>query len=327
VASYPKYRRSITVLALCMAALTGAGLNSSVVASPRPQVADPVKTAQSLLERLERTSERVNQLKLKSVALNLQVKDLEVRRRHLAMVVAGLQQRKGAIADDAYRNGPLSGVAQVVLSETPDAALERIQLGSALSRKTDDEEHAAAMAQLDLARVDLGLKQAKSSYDESVAEASKLKKELSSKYAEAKREAAILDASSKASRSSTRLPVGVSVGSGKGATAVRFAQAQLGKPYAWGAEGPGSYDCSGLTLAAWAAAGVSLPHYTGSQWTSGAQVSRSELQAGDLVFWYGDLHHVGLFVGGSTVIHAPRTGKTVEYTDIDSMPFAGAVRP
>ncbi|WP_406829469.1 NlpC/P60 family protein [Pedococcus sp. KACC 23699] len=115
-----------------------------------------------------------------------------------------------------------------------------------------------------------------------------------------------------------------------GVTAViAYAQAQLGKPYQWGAEGPSSFDCSGLTLRAWQQAGVFLPHYTGAQYAQTQRVAISDLQPGDLVF-YGSSgetsHHVGLYVGGGQMIEAPHAGAVVRYASIyrsDLLPFGG----
>lgn len=115
--------------------------------------------------------------------------------------------------------------------------------------------------------------------------------------------------------------------SGRAAVAVATARAQLGKPYVWAAEGPGSFDCSGLTLYAWRAAGVSLPHSSRMQIGVGRQVSRSQLQPGDLVFFGSPIHHVGLYVGGGQMIHAPTSGDVVKYASIDVMNYVGASRP
>ncbi|MGW4165136.1 C40 family peptidase, partial [Streptomyces sp. NPDC004788] len=113
---------------------------------------------------------------------------------------------------------------------------------------------------------------------------------------------------------------------GRAAAAIAFAEAQLGKPYVWGATGPSAYDCSGLTQAAWRAAGVSLPRTTYTQINAGRRVSRSELAPGDLVFFYSGISHVGLYIGGGRMIHAPRPGAPVRIAPIDEMPFAGATR-
>jgi cell wall-associated NlpC family hydrolase len=112
-------------------------------------------------------------------------------------------------------------------------------------------------------------------------------------------------------------------------TALQAAQDQLGKPYQWGAAGPDSFDCSGLTLFAYAQAGISLPHYTGDQWNQGRHVSRGELQPGDLVFFEKNLGHVGMYIGNGNFIHAPHTGDVVKISSLTGWydsEYAGAVR-
>jgi cell wall-associated NlpC family hydrolase len=120
------------------------------------------------------------------------------------------------------------------------------------------------------------------------------------------------------------VPPTVAGGAGK---AVSFAYDQVGKPYVWDAAGPDSYDCSGLTMAAWAQAGVSMAHFTNDQYSAFPKVSRADLQPGDLVFW-NDLDHVGIFVGGGKVIHAPQPGESVKVSNVDDPgSYYGAVRP
>ncbi len=118
------------------------------------------------------------------------------------------------------------------------------------------------------------------------------------------------------------------------AVAIAFAKLQLGEPYLWGGEGPARWDCSGLTMKAWAAAGVPLTHYTVSQWEQTARVPLGQLKPGDLVFFAKDksdistIHHVGLYVGGGRMIEAPRTGMNVKYSSIyraSLMPYGGRV--
>ncbi|MFI5492471.1 NlpC/P60 family protein [Actinoplanes sp. NPDC051859] len=108
---------------------------------------------------------------------------------------------------------------------------------------------------------------------------------------------------------------------------VDFAFNQLGKPYRWGADGPGSYDCSGLTLAAWRTVGVHLPHNAARQYASEGHVGRSDLRPGDLVFFYGPISHVGIYIGSGRMIHAPEYGENVRVASIDSQPIAGFARP
>ena len=115
--------------------------------------------------------------------------------------------------------------------------------------------------------------------------------------------------------------------SSHGAIAVAYARAQLGKPYVFATAGPNTFDCSGLTMAAWAAAGVRMPHYSGSQATMFPRVGWDQLQPGDIVAFYGDLHHVGLYIGGGMMIHAPQTGDVVKIAPAWRTTFQWGVRP
>jgi len=114
---------------------------------------------------------------------------------------------------------------------------------------------------------------------------------------------------------------------GSAQVAVDTAQAQLGKPYVYAGSGPDVFDCSGLTMYAWAAAGVALPHNAEAQYMALPHVSQSELQPGDLVFFGAPIHHVGIYVGGGTMIEAPYTGVDVRYHTIYRDDYAGAARP
>lgn len=111
-----------------------------------------------------------------------------------------------------------------------------------------------------------------------------------------------------------------------GGPAVAFAKSQVGKSYVWGAVGPDSFDCSGLTMAAWQQAGVSLPHNSTAQYDSGQQISESELQPGDLVFYYSPISHVGMYIGDGQVVNALNPSSGVQVSGLHDMPYSGAVR-
>jgi len=110
--------------------------------------------------------------------------------------------------------------------------------------------------------------------------------------------------------------------------AISAAESQLGVPYVYGASDPGhGFDCSGLTMWAWGQAGVSLPHVAALQYADLPHVSRTQLQPGDLVFFYSPIHHVGIYVGGGQMIDAPHTGAYVERTSVYWAAYSGAARP
>lgn len=114
--------------------------------------------------------------------------------------------------------------------------------------------------------------------------------------------------------------------SGRAGVAIRFALGQIGDRYVFGAAGMQTWDCSGLTMRAFAAAGVSLPHSSRAQFRYGKHISRSQLRPGDLIFFKRPISHVGIYIGNGKMIHAPRPGSRVKIAPINQMRYAGAVR-
>ena len=124
----------------------------------------------------------------------------------------------------------------------------------------------------------------------------------------------------------TRAPT-VTAPNGNAQAAVDAALSQVGKPYQWGAAGPDSYDCSGLTMWAWAHAGVSLPHNSGAQYGATSRVSQSDWQPGDLLFYGSPIHHVGMYIGGGQMVEAPYSGSSVRVVSPYRSDYVGAGRP
>jgi peptidoglycan DL-endopeptidase CwlO len=115
-------------------------------------------------------------------------------------------------------------------------------------------------------------------------------------------------------------------GSGSAAAAVAYARSQVGKPYCYGGSGPGCFDCSGLTMMAWKQAGISLPHSSSAQYNVGRRISASELQPGDLIFYYSPISHVSIYIGGGQRISATHTGDYVRVQSLGSS-IVGYGRP
>ncbi len=121
-------------------------------------------------------------------------------------------------------------------------------------------------------------------------------------------------------------PSGPITGTGAGVGALKAAMKMLGKPYRYGAEGPNSFDCSGLTSWAFEQAGITLPRSSSQQARVGSPVPRDQLRPGDLIFFYKPVSHVGIYIGDNKMINAPQTGDVVKYSDISSRPISGARR-
>ncbi|SCF93819.1 C40 family peptidase [Streptomyces sp. Ncost-T10-10d] len=159
--------------------------------------------------------------------------------------------------------------------------------------------------------------------------AEELARQQAAAEAEADRKAA---EAAKGAASGSGTGTGTGTGSDSSATtkaqkALAFATSQIGKPYVWGATGPASYDCSGLTQAAWKAAGVDIPRTTWDQVKTGTRIATADLRPGDLVFFYDDISHVGIYKGDGMMIHAPKPGANVREESIYYMPIYGSVRP
>jgi cell wall-associated NlpC family hydrolase len=253
-------------------------------------------------------------------------------------VHAKLQANQKKSAAIQKKIGPLSLRADLALSRIGAMAAEQYKLGpgadfNALLLANSTGDLGAGLAMLDvLARNEkaavAGVLKVRDEYHAE-------KRKLDALIAEQKRQDAELAAQKKQINAEIKkledsLPPTivrvegcprVSTVTSQEATAVKTACAQVGDPYVWGADGPDSFDCSGLTQYAWKAAGVYLTHHTGDQWGEGRAVSNP--RAGDLVFFYSDLHHVGLYIGNGQIVHAPRAGKPVQVSSTSTMPIAG----
>jgi cell wall-associated NlpC family hydrolase len=232
--------------------------------------------------------------------------------------------RVGAIAASAYKGAPLAQVSGVFEASDPSAVVDRLATLDQVTKFENGQlqNFAAIKTRTDAEKAKL---------DKLVADQATQRQSLDNQKKKITADVAQLQALrikvygvQKPSVATPSTPPAYVAG--KAGTAVKFAYAQLGKPYEWAAEGPNSYDCSGLTLAAWRAAGVTLPHSAEMQYNSLPHVSRAALQPGDLVF-YSNLGHVGIYVGNSQIIHAPTSGDHVRVASVDMMPPYGYARP
>ncbi|MFI9625389.1 NlpC/P60 family protein [Streptomyces sp. NPDC052042] len=326
-----------TAAALAFAgAATAAALPGSAHADPRRSPARVEAEVDRLYRDAEVATERYNGAKERATAAAAAVDELRDEAARRTDRLNAARDTLGSLAAAQYRSGALNPSVQLALSSDPDQYLERAsyldRLGDRRAREVDAVQwQVARIAQL---RAEAGKKLA--ALEARRTELKEHRATIRAKLAEARRLLATLSPAERASyadgagsgpradRGGARGPVAAP--NARAAAAVAFAHGALGKPYVWGATGPSSFDCSGLTQAAWRSAGVSLPRTTHTQINAGQRVSRSELAPGDLVFFYSGISHVGLYIGDGRMIHAPRPGAPVRIAPIDQMPFAGATR-
>ncbi|MEV0006529.1 NlpC/P60 family protein [Streptomyces sp. NPDC047973] len=331
--------RTAATLALAGAA-TATTLEGSAQAEPQLTPAQVKAKVDRLYHDAEAATEKYNGAK---EAAEASEKSFDALRDEAARRTERLNTARdalGAYATAQYRSAGIDPAVRLALSSDPDEYLERAsyedragdrQAGAinGVRRQINEIAQLRARAQdeLDLlASQRTALRKHKDDVRTRLADAQRLLATLTAEQ-RADYERSADAAHGGAARADRGAPRGsVAAPNARAAEAIAFAQGALGKPYVWGATGPSSFDCSGLTQAAWRAAGVSLPRTTYTQINAGQRVSRSELAPGDLVFFYPGVTHVGLYVGGGQMIHAPRPGAPVRYASLDDMPFAGATR-
>ncbi|MFD7277875.1 NlpC/P60 family protein [Streptomyces sp. NPDC059862] len=254
-----------------------------------------------------------------------------------------LKKRAGAAAAAQYRTGGLPPEAQLMLSDDPDEFLDgtgRVRQGERATRHLIDEmtrtqqdlELYAKDASAQWAKLEANRKAkaaAQKKIEKQIAAAEKLESQLEKEELERLAE---LEEQAAYEAQTTWLSSGIldelhGTATQQGKKAVEFATAQIGKPYEWGAEGPKTYDCSGLTSQAWATAGSVIPRTSQQQWKQLKRIDIEDMRPGDLIIYFDDASHVGMYVGDGAMVHAPRPGRTITIAGAGSMPILGVVRP
>ncbi len=353
----------LTTAALASVTLLSQTANAAPKA-PQPSIEEVKTKVDDLYQQAEVATQKYNGAKEKADGQQRTVNRLLDEAARRADKMNESRRRLGAFASAQYQSGGINPTAQLMLAKDPQQFVDRNHLMEQLTAQqkqaiTDYQAQAAAATRQraqatssleSLQQSQTSLKENKRNVQAKLAEARQLLSRLTAqekarlaelerqKEAEAQRKAA--EQARKEAQQRQQQPGGSGSGqssgggtsdggtySTKAGKAIAFARTQIGKPYVWGATGPSSYDCSGLTQAAWRAAGVDLPRTTWDQVKVGTRVSSSDLQPGDLVFFFNDISHVGMYIGGGEMIHAPHAGAPVEIAPIDRLPFAGATRP
>jgi peptidoglycan DL-endopeptidase CwlO len=277
------------------------------------------------------------QAKLELDRVQASMRPLLARARAADAQLAPVRARIAARATAAYVHGPGIDVISVLGSGDAMQALERMQTLDLLAER-DIELYSQATAIERTARDRAAaLRAVEQRRVAKVADLAARKTRIERLAAETRRVLAQVQAADRrrgqpsatgtASTSAPAAPAPPAGVSGRIGRVIRYAYAQLGKPYQWGADGPGSFDCSGLTMMAWAQAGVALPHSSRAQIGVGRRVSRSELAPGDLIFRNSPISHVALYIGGGNQIAATHTGSTVKLQSAFGGDIVGYSRP
>ncbi|MGW6575648.1 NlpC/P60 family protein [Streptomyces sp. NPDC054945] len=329
-------RARVTVLTSVAAAAVALTAQSASAAPAKPSKDEVKSQVDALYEEAEQATEKFNGAKERQDKLEKEIGQLQDQVARGQGELNDLRSTLGSMASAQYRSGGIDPSLALLLSEDPDSYLDKASSLEHLSAKQVEgvqriqdkqrtlaqqrQEAAGKLADLDATRKELGEKKKVST--EKLAAAQALLNTLT-----AQERAAIKDEDTRASRAdSQRVDLGNVKGSGRAAIALEAAKTKLGFTYQSGGTGPNVYDCSGLTQWAYKQANVSISRTTFTQVNDGTRIGRSQLQPGDLVFFYDDLHHVGLYAGNNMTLHASNPRSGIKYESMDNMPFQFGVR-
>ncbi|MFI9200755.1 NlpC/P60 family protein [Streptomyces sp. NPDC053048] len=344
----PGTGRGVRVTVLSAAVATAAAALTSAPATARPggpaDGSEASGTVKSRLDRLyeqaERATEKYNAAGERTRALRERVERATDRVARGQEKLNRMRSDLGMIATAQYRNGAVDPALELLLSSDPDGYLDKASTLDRITGRQAEQLRAVLAAQR-------GLRQERQEATRTLAELERSrraveahKREVEGRLAAARRllnslPEADREEYARSSRSGERsggpyrapaLPR-LSEVSGRGYAAAMAVRQAIGSPYAWGATGPGAFDCSGLMQWAYGRAGVGLPRTSQAQRNAGRRVSLAEARPGDLVIYRDDASHVGMYVGNGQVVHAPYPGARVRYDPADMMPISSVTRP
>jgi cell wall-associated NlpC family hydrolase len=335
-------RRAAVVLAGVVGILLSVFSAVPAQAAPRT-AAEAGRLMAARSHDLEVLTEKFDAARVRLAAEEGLVRSATVKMKAAYVVLGTAQNQVRGIARSAYTGAGNNAFATMMTSKNATDFVDRMTTLQTIAGHQDVILQTAATASLVASRAQATAHKAavaaRTQYNALAGQQASIKKQVAafqadfSRLSAAEKQIAVAVADgggtrvSRADRPALAPSGPIVAGSQAAQVAVNTALAQRGKPYVWAADGPGSFDCSGLVDYAYGAAGVGLPHSALMQSHLGRAVSRSQLQPGDLVFFYSPVSHVGIYIGNGQMVHAPTTGDVVKISNIDVMGyFAGARR-
>ena len=318
--------------AACLAAATAAlalvvpgGSSAAQTTAPKPNLTTLVAAAKQLEFQINALSEQYDGLRIQLTRAQADARIAEDAAARGASALTVSQQAVAQLAAENYMNSGLDPTLQALTTGNPEQFLNQASTITELDQSSGTKVNTLSN------EVSQALR-AKQTADQQVTAVKALQTQMNAKKQaiDAKIDvingAAMKQAMAVFTQTGNYPNISIPTANTVGAQALQAAMTRRGDPYIWGAAGPGEFDCSGLVVWAYAQEGIALPHYTGSLWNSGVHVARADLEPGDLIFFFADISHVGIYVGNGLMIDAPDFGQTVKVEPIYWSAYVGAVR-
>jgi peptidoglycan DL-endopeptidase CwlO len=315
----------LVMAAATVAVLLQGGASQAQTTRPQPSLSSLVAEAKQLSNQVDALGQQFDSLRIQIAHAKTEEKQAKLAAKRAQQAMAGSQQAVSQLAAMGYMDGGMDPTLQMLTSSDPAQFLSQASTVEELNNQ-------AGMRLTRLQAEQLAAARAQATATEQIATVDALQKEINGKISQIHSKLAVLNSSAMTqalavfnqtgSYPSVVLPEATTVGT----VALRAALTKRGDWYVWGAAGPTTFDCSGLVVWAFAQEGISLPHYTGSLWNSGMHVSRTDLEPGDLMFFFADLSHVSIYLGNGLMVAAPSTGQVVQVQPVFWDAYVGAVR-
>jgi len=315
----------LVLVVATVSVLLQSGTSEARTVTSQPSLQTLVKEATTLSNQVDSLGQQYDELQIEIAHAKSAEKLAEQAAARANQAMAGSQEAVGQLAALGYMDGGLDPTLEMLTSGDPTKFLNQ-------ASTVEELDNQASMRLTNLQQAQLAATRAQDAATEEIATVNTLQKEINSKVSEIHAKLDVMNSSVMAKAMAVfdqtgnypdyTLPAVNNVDT----TALRYALTRRGDWYVWGAAGPTTFDCSGLVVWAYAQEGITLPHYTGDLWNSGMHVSRADLEPGDLVFFFADISHVGIYIGNGLMVDAPSTGQTVQVQPVFWDAYVGAVR-
>lgn len=313
------------VAVAALALLVPAAGSRAQTTDPRPDLTALVAQAKQLEFQINALSEQYDSLRIQLTRAQADALIAERAATRTQSALALGQQAIAQLAAENYMNAGLDPTLQALVAGNPEQFLSQASTMTEIDQASGDRVSTLSNEAAQTLR-------ARQTAEQQVTAVNALQAQLGTKKQaiEAKidvvNSAAMKQAMAIFTQTGQYPDITIPTANTVGAQALQAALTKRGDPYVWGAAGPSAFDCSGLVVWAYAQEGITLPHFTGDQWNSGVHVSRSDLEPGDLVFFYPDISHVGIYLGDGLMVDAPDFGETVQVQPVFWADYVGAVR-
>jgi peptidoglycan DL-endopeptidase CwlO len=311
-------------VAVCATMLTGAA--QATPASGSPSLSQTIAEANKLSNEIDALGQEYDGLKIQLSEARMEAALARENAARDARLLSADQAYINDIAVEGYMTGGMNPALQLLQSSTPQSLLNRASIMTQLEQENGAKVSLVAAAETAAQRATAAAAQEQQ-------EAARLQAAMAAKVAQIQQKENFFNSQAFAKAEAIyqrtgKYPNVMSTvkGDSIGVQALRWALTRRGYPYVWAAAGPYAFDCSGLVVWAYAQIGISLEHFTGDLWNEGEHVSRNELEPGDLVFFFADISHVGIYLGNGLMVDAPTAGQDVQIQPVFWSAYVGAVR-